>query len=128
MLAVAADVSGEGRAAEYCGEQDGWLTSAVSRPAMIENLAAMLATAPGLFQSPQLLNECRTFVRHVDGSSAAMAGAHDDCVMAMAVGLAARQMVVGRFSQGAFGLASFARQNSGVAGDRIPQDGKFVRH
>ncbi|HEY1802260.1 MAG TPA: terminase [Terriglobales bacterium] len=110
------------------GEQDGWLTSAVSRPAMIENLAAMLATAPGLFQSPRLLNECRTFVRHVDGSSAAMAGAHDDCVMAMAVGLAARQAVVGRFSRGAFGLASFAPQNSVVAGDRIPQDGKFVRH
>src|SRR6185312_12604144 len=100
------------------GEQDGWLTSAVSRPAMIENLAAVLGTAPGLFQSPRLLNECRTFVRHGDGSSAAMAGTHDDCVMAMAVGLAARQMVVERFSQGAFGLASFARQNSGVAGDR----------
>ncbi len=99
------------------GEQDGWLTSAVSRPAMIENLAAMLATAPGLFQSPRLLNECRTFVRHVDGSSAAMAGAHDDCVMAMAVGLAARQAVVGRFSQGAFGLASFDPQSLVVASE-----------
>ena len=28
------------------GGQDGWLTSAVSRPAMIENLAAVLATEP----------------------------------------------------------------------------------
>jgi hypothetical protein len=91
------------------GEQDGWLTSAVSRPAMIENLAAMLATAPGLFQSPRLLNECRTFVRHVDGSSAAMAGAHDDCVMAMAVGLAARQAVVGRFSREIMGSFSPVR-------------------
>lgn len=97
------------------GEQDGWLTSAVSRPAMIENLAAVLATEPGLFQSPRLLNECRTFVRHVDGSSAAMAGSHDDCVMAMAVGLAARQAVVGKFSQGAFGLASFAPHGLAVA-------------
>jgi hypothetical protein len=91
------------------GEQDGWLTSAVSRPAMIENLAAVLATAPGLFQSPRLLNECRTFVRHVDGSSAAMAGAHDDCVMAMAVGLAARQAVVGRFSREIMGSFSPVR-------------------
>ncbi len=99
------------------GEQDGWLTSAVSRPAMIENLAAMLATAPGLFQSPRLLNECRTFVRHVDGSSAAMAGTHDDCVMAMAVGLAARQVVVGRFSREAFGLASFDPQSLVAAGE-----------
>jgi hypothetical protein len=96
------------------GEQDGWLTSAVSRPAMIENLAAVLATAPMLFQSPRLLGECRTFVRHVDGSSAAMAGAHDDCVMAMAVGLAARQAIVGRFSREIMGSFSPVRLETSV--------------
>jgi hypothetical protein len=60
------------------GGQDGWLTSAVSRPMMIENLAAMLVNSPELFRSPRLLNECRTFVRHADGSSGAASGTHDD--------------------------------------------------
>ena len=76
--------------------QDGWLTSAATRPAMIENLAAVLATEPALFHSPRLLDECRTFVRHADGSAAAAAGTHDDCVMAMAIALAVRQKVAGR--------------------------------
>ncbi len=76
--------------------QDGWLTSAVSRPAMVENLAAVLATEPGLFRSARFLQECRTFVRQADGGSGAAAGTHDDCVMAMAIALAARQKVAGR--------------------------------
>ena len=81
------------------GGQDGWLTSAVSRPAMVENLAAVLATEPKLFRSRRLLNEFRTFVRHPDGSSGAAGGAHDDCVMATAVALAARRAVVGDLSR-----------------------------
>jgi len=81
------------------GEQDGWLTSAVSRPAMIENLAAVLATEPALFHSPRLMNECRTFVRHPDGSSGAAVGTHDDCVMAMAIALGARRAGVGELSR-----------------------------
>jgi len=88
------------------GGQDGWLTSAVSRPAMIENLAAVLATEPELFQSPWLLCEFRTFVRHEDGSSAAAGGTHDDCVMAMAIALAARQKVAGGLGQRSLELAS----------------------
>jgi hypothetical protein len=71
--------------------QYGWLTSSVTRPAMIENLAAALVTEPALFKSEQLLNEFRTFVRHADGSSAAADGCHDDCVMAMAIAWAARR-------------------------------------
>jgi hypothetical protein len=91
------------------GGQDGWLTSAVSRPAMIENLAAGLATAPGLFRSARLLNECRTFVRQPDGSSGAMAGAHDDCVMAMAIALGARRAGAGSLSRkGLFEVAGLA--------------------
>jgi hypothetical protein len=79
------------------GNHDGWLTSAVSRPAMIENLAAVLAVEQTIFHSPRLLNECRTFIRHPDGSSSAAAGSHDDCVMAMAIVLAARQKLAGQF-------------------------------
>jgi hypothetical protein len=63
---------------------------------MIENLAAMLIDSPQLFRSPRLLHECRTFVRHVDGSSGAASGTHDDCVMAMAIAQAARQKAAGK--------------------------------
>ena len=75
--------------------KDGWLTTAASRPAMIENLAAVLVAGPEQFQSRRLLNEFRTFVRHADGSSGAGSGAHDDCVMAMAIALAVRRGCAG---------------------------------
>ena len=97
---VLAHLAGEGAENVYQeGGQDGWLTSAVSRPAMIENLAAVLATEPGLFRSPRLLNECRTFVRQTDGNCGAAAGTHDDCVMAMAIALGGRQKAAGKFSR-----------------------------
>jgi hypothetical protein len=83
-------------------EQDGqmgWLTTAATRPAMVENFAAILATAPRLFRSPRLLNECRTFVRHTDGSTAAAGGAHDDCILAMAIAFAARKARAGSLSK-----------------------------
>ena len=73
--------------------QTGWLTSAVTRPRMLENFAAVLASAPFLFASPRLLEECRTFVRHPDGSSSAANGTHDDTVMSMAIALAVRAEV-----------------------------------
>jgi hypothetical protein len=71
--------------------QDGWLTSAVSRPAMIENLAMVLMEEPGRFQSKRLLNECRTFIRYADGNSRAAPGTHDDCVFALAIAWEARR-------------------------------------
>jgi hypothetical protein len=70
--------------------QDGWLTSSLSRPAMLGLLAAALVEKPEVFQSRRLLKECRTFVRQKNGSTGAQSGAHDDCVMAMAIALAAR--------------------------------------
>ena len=83
----------------YEGQQAGWLTSAVTRPAMIENFAAVMASQSRLFRSSRLLKECRTFVRHADGSSGGASGTHDDCVMAMAIALAARQAVAGKTTQ-----------------------------
>jgi hypothetical protein len=77
-------------------EQDGWLTSVVTRPAMVENLAAVLVTQPDLFHSAKLLAEMKTFVRHADGNGAASDGAHDDCVMAMAIALGVRKEDAGR--------------------------------
>lgn len=76
--------------------QLGWLTSAATRPAMIENMVAVFTAEPKLFHSPRLLEECRTFVRRADGNAAAADGAHDDCVMAMAIALAARREDAGR--------------------------------
>ncbi len=83
------------------GGAPGWLTTAASRPAMLENFAAVLAAAPGLIQSERLLEECRAFVRYPDGSSAAAAGAHDDCVLAMAIALAVRRELAGEAPQSA---------------------------
>ena len=90
--------------------QPGWLTSAVTRPRMIEHFAALLSSAPQLFSSPRLLAECRTFVRHADGTAAAARGAHDDCVLAMAIALAVRQELSGRpRGGGQIELGSMAR-------------------
>jgi hypothetical protein len=81
--------------------QAGWLTTSVSRPAMIGRLDAALVDEPDRFQSRRLLAECRSFVRLPNGSSGAQAGTHDDRVMAMAIGLAAREELVGRRSRAA---------------------------
>jgi hypothetical protein len=76
--------------------QLGWLTSALSRPHMIEQFAALVTRHPDLLSSARLLTECRTFVRHQDGAAAAASGAHDDCVMAMAIAQAVRLEQGGR--------------------------------
>ncbi|MGH9616437.1 MAG: terminase [Acidobacteriaceae bacterium] len=70
--------------------QAGWLTTAVSRSAMLAGLGVALTTAPEIFSSSRLLSECRTFVRQRGGRTGAAAGAHDDCVMAMAMALQVR--------------------------------------
>ena len=72
------------------GGQLGWLTNTVTRPAGIGRLNAALIEQPDLFMSRRLLAECRSFVRKADGSTSAQSGAHDDLVMAMAIGLSAR--------------------------------------
>jgi hypothetical protein len=72
------------------GGQLGWLTSSLSRPAMLGRLDAALVEQPERFMSRRLLAECRSFVRLSNGGSGARAGTHDDRVMAMAIALAAR--------------------------------------
>ncbi len=73
------------------GNVDGWNTTVASRPEMIERMAAVVADNPELLRSARLWNECRTFVRHVDGKTGAASGAHDDCVIAMAIALSVRE-------------------------------------
>ncbi len=75
--------------------RDGWLTTTQTRPQMITQLGNLIAESPESINSRRLLMECRTFVRHRDGTAAAASGAHDDCVMAMAVALGARADATG---------------------------------
>ena len=76
--------------------QSGWLTTSLSRPAVLGQLGAGLVEQPERFQSRKLLGECRSFVRMTNGNSGARAGTHDDRVMAMAIGLGARAELVSR--------------------------------
>jgi hypothetical protein len=76
------------------GGQAGWLTTSLSRPAMLGLLDAGLVEEPQRFQSRRLLGECRSFVRLPNGSTGARAGTHDDRVMAMAIGLGARRQLL----------------------------------
>jgi hypothetical protein len=64
---------------------EGFLTTAASKPRIVALLGALLVEQPLLFRSRRLLGECRTFVNKANGSTGAIAGAHDDCVMAMAI-------------------------------------------
>jgi hypothetical protein len=76
------------------GGKEGWLTSTLSRPQMIGDMSAVLVESPNKFRSERLLRECRTFVRQRNGKMAAQSGEHDDCVMAMAIGLQVRAELV----------------------------------
>jgi hypothetical protein len=76
------------------GGQAGWLTTSLSRPAVLGLLGAGLVEEPERFQSRRLLGECRSFVRMANGTTGARAGTHDDRVMAMAIGLGARQQLL----------------------------------
>jgi hypothetical protein len=77
------------------GGEAGWLTSAGTRPTMLAMLGALLVDKPELFNSARLLRECRSFVRLANGRSGAQSGAHDDCVMAMAIAHAVRAELAG---------------------------------
>ncbi len=73
--------------------QDGWMTSVIHRPRMLGAMASALVETPGIFFSRRLLQECRSFVRHRNGKIGASTGAHDDCVMAMAMALCVRDEI-----------------------------------
>jgi hypothetical protein len=74
----------------------GWLTTAGSKPGMVSRMGALLVESPEMFFSRRLLGECRTFVAMAGGRTGAVNGAHDDCLMAMAIGQAVRAELVGK--------------------------------
>jgi hypothetical protein len=72
----------------------GWLTTAGNKPGVVFRMGALLASSPELFQSRRLLRECRSFVTMPGGGTGAANGAHDDCLMAMAIAQAVRAEVL----------------------------------
>ncbi len=78
------------------GGVPGWLTTVGSKPAMVSRMGALLVESPEMFFSRRLLGECRTFVALAGGGTGAASGAHDDCLMAMAIAQAVRAELVGR--------------------------------
>jgi hypothetical protein len=89
VLALAETVCKYARIYRQMG-QPGWLTTSLSRPAVLGRLNAALVEQPECFQSRRLLGECRSFVRLAGGGTGARPGTHDDRVMAMAIALGAR--------------------------------------
>ena len=75
--------------------QPGWLTTTLSRPAMLARMAAVVMEQAEALNSRGLLMECRSFVRLANGNVGARGGTHDDRVMAMAIALAAREQMLG---------------------------------
>jgi hypothetical protein len=78
------------------GAQQGWLTSLSTKPVMIARLNALFDESPQMFYSSRLLKEMRTYINLASGSTGAAQGAHDDCVMAMAVAQAVRAEMMTR--------------------------------
>jgi hypothetical protein len=75
--------------------EEGFWTSTLTRPQLVGRFGAILVQRPEVFKSERLLLQCRSFVRQPGGQSAASAGEHDDCVMAMAIALAVREERLG---------------------------------
>jgi hypothetical protein len=79
------------------GEQEGWLTSVASKPEIISRMGALLVESSERFASKRLLSECRAYIALPGGGTGAANGAHDDCVMAMAIAQTVRaEMIVKR--------------------------------
>lgn len=70
--------------------QFGWPTNVQTKPQAIGVLDRMLREAPEVFHSKRLLEQCRGYSYDDRGSTGALAGSHDDLVMAMAIALAVR--------------------------------------
>lgn len=68
----------------------GFQTTKTSRPVIIANLVQVVRESIALLNDPDTLTEMLTFVRDERGRPSAQQGAHDDCVMALAIAHHAR--------------------------------------
>jgi len=89
-------MEGKGYREIYCGpdRKMGFLTTSASRPQILARMSKVVVETSELFMSKKLLAECRSFVRLANGNVGARSGTHDDRVMSMAIGLAAREDLV----------------------------------
>ncbi len=71
--------------------KQGWLTSPVTRPVMLDDLND--AVRKGFWKSPdaRLLQQCKTFVINTNGKPEAASGEKDDLVLSAAIGWEVRQ-------------------------------------
>lgn len=70
---------------EAMSDQLGWLTTAKSKPVIIDRLAAVVRDAPHLIASQDTLDEMSSYIVQEDGSYGASQGNHDDRVMSLAI-------------------------------------------
>lgn len=69
----------------------GFKTDRLTRPVIIAELQGIMREHPELIDDEDCLNEMLTFARNSKGRPEAVEGAHDDCVMALAVTYYVRQ-------------------------------------
>jgi hypothetical protein len=89
VLAYLTGVVGYERLYEEDG-QAGWLTTAMTRPRLLEQVERLLLEHAECVMSARLLREMKTFVRDARGRTGAAQGQHDDLVMALGIALVAR--------------------------------------
>lgn len=63
----------------------GFNTNKITRPIIISELVKLVREQPDLFYDLTTLQEMLTFVRNEKGKPEAQEGAHDDCIMALAI-------------------------------------------
>ena len=74
----------------------GWPTDQATKPILVDDLAAAIAGGHLLIHSPDLVDECLTFVTTDTGSQEAQEGKFDDRVMAAGIAWQARKRGVSR--------------------------------
>lgn len=72
-------------------ESLGFKTDRLTRPVIIAELQGIMREHPELIDDEDCLNEMLTFARNSKGRPEAVEGAHDDCVMALAITYYVRQ-------------------------------------
>ena len=74
----------------------GWPTDQATKPILVDDLAAGIAGGHLLVHSPDLVDECFTFVTTDSGSQEAQEGKFDDRVMAAGIAWQARKRGMSR--------------------------------
>jgi hypothetical protein len=74
----------------------GWPTDPATKPILVDDLARAIAEGSVIMHSPDLVDECMSFVTKDSGAQEAQQGAHDDRAMALGIAWQVRQRAVAR--------------------------------